>query len=449
MFCQEFKIKSDINTSSITNSNQQTPFWIWANQMGQIPQSSKFIQTGEINLELTNQFKNQNTIFVAGRAFGLKGEESHFEFTELFAGIKLGKIVAQLGSRADQLIQSGLSSSNGNLLNSRNARPYPSISLASDGFIQVGKRDFFVSGKWEEAILFDERIIDKPRLHHKNIFFRVGEVKKFQLEFGIDHYVFWGGTSAVSGPQPDGFTDYLRAILAMKGGAQHNLGDQKNVSGNSLGQYFFIFRKDYEKVKAEVRIVHPFEDKSGMVMFNTIDNLYSLYLTFKENKFLQHTLFELIYTKNQSGDDIQDGVYIHTNGRDNYLTHSFYNSGFTYFGNVMGSPLFYPVNYNSEGISTGVINNRIVAFHVGADGYLSDALMWKLFLTNSLNYGTHWHAFDQSRKQFSALAEFNYMLKRIPVYFKGSFAIDYGSNLNSGIEKLSGGARLTVGWYLL
>ncbi|NQU88494.1 MAG: hypothetical protein HQ541_22330 [Mariniphaga sp.] len=445
-FAQVFN--GDINTSTIINSNSHTPFWIWANQLGHIPQNSKFIQTGEINLELKNHFKNGNTFFMATKAFGSKGEVSHFELTELYVGFKLGRIIASVGSRADSLIQEGLSSSNGNFLNSRNAKPYPRISLDTDGFIKIGKRNFSIAGKWEEGILLDERMVDKPRLHHKNLLFRIGDVQKFQFEIGIDHYVFWGGDSPKYGPQPKGFTDYLRAILAMRGGDQHTQGDQDNVAGNSLGQYFFIFRKKWQNVDAEIRIIHPFEDKSGIVLFNTVDNLYSLYLTFNENQFLKYTLLEFIYTKNQSGDDIQDGVRIHTNGRDDYLTHSFYNSGFTYFGNVMGSSLFYPINYNSEGISTGIANNRFVAFHFGASGKLSNTLNWKMLYSYSYNYGTYWVPFDTVRNQLSGLFEFKYEFIKAHLYLKTLFAFDRGSNINNGMNDLSGGARLTVGWRL-
>jgi hypothetical protein len=444
---QALLINGELNSSSNVNRNGNIPFWLFVNQLGTIQQKGKFIQSGELLINMQYQFKNGNFMFIKSRLNGSKGISNYFAATELYGGFKLGKFLVHAGSYADSIQLSGLFSSNGNLLNSRNARPYPSISLNTNGFIRIGKRNFCVAGKWEEGVLLGNRIIDKPWLHHKNLFLRWDKPGRLQFTFGIDHYAFWGGTSVLSGSQPAGFSDYLRAVLAMKGGENATLSDQANVAGNSLGQYFFMFKKSWEKIDGEFRITHPFEDKSGMVLFNGLDNLYGVFLTFKEPGLLKHALIEFMYTKNQSGDDKRtpEGAYIHTNGHDSYLNHGFYRSGFTNYGRVMGSPFFSPLKYNEEGISEGVLNNRIMAFHFGFDGAVSTAITWKTLLSYSENYGTYSKPFDQVRKQFSGLIELGYQSPEIPFYVITDFAFDRGTNLNEGINRINSGVRIKLG----
>ena len=438
---QGLELRGNINTSSLVSTEERVPFWLWANQLGQIPHTDDFIQSGEINVIPKYIFRNGNKIFAGAHLYGYTGSSEELDFSELYAGVKLGKISGWAGFRADSLLQSGLSSSNGNLLNSRNARPYPRISAGTDGFIRVGKGHFYIASRWEEGFLPDERIIDKPRLHHKNLFLQWGRAEKFQFTFGIGHYAFWGGVSAESGPQPVSFSDYIRTIFAIKGGERATYSDQINAAGNSLGQYFFIFRKNWENVEAEARIIHPFEDKAGMLMCNTPDNLYSLYFTFRGKMLVQHVLMEFIYTENQGHNDRFDGVSL-------YFNHNFYNSGFTYFGRVIGVPFFSPVITNEDGIVTIIANDRIKAFHFGSDGNLAGNLKWKLLLSYSLNYGTYLSEYDNVRKQFSGLAGFEYTLPKIPVFLRTSIALDQGVNLNYGEERFDGGVRLTIGGYL-
>jgi len=42
-------------------------------------------------------------------------------------------------------------------------------------------------------MLNDDRHVKKARLHHKNLYLRVGTPASLQLTAGLDHFVFWGG----------------------------------------------------------------------------------------------------------------------------------------------------------------------------------------------------------------------------------------------------------------
>jgi hypothetical protein len=445
-YSQPFKIQGEVNTSTIFNQNKQTPFWLWANTLGQCQQYSGIIQAGEFDLFADYNISKKMTFTAGARGFGTLGKDDYFHFSEYFSSLKVGKVIAQFGARADSLIHSGITSSNGSLLNSRNARPYPSIRLASDGYIKAAKKNFYIKGLWEETILHDGRVVKNPRLHHKNLFFLFGDKQKLQFEFGIDHYAFWGGISPDAGVQPHNFGDYLRTIFALRGNSTYTQSDQKNVAGNSLGQYFFIFKKDYPDFETEFRIVHPFEDFSGMGFVNGIDNLYALYITRKEAFALKNISFEFLYTKNQSGNDVKNGLYHHQNGTDNYLNHGMYRSGFTYFGKIMGSPFFYPVIFDENSVSQGLENNRIIALYLAGNGKLSKNLEWVLSGSYSWNYGTYWNAYNPVRKQLSALAKLTYSSAKQPFYITGAAGFDSGTLINSGKQKNDSGFQLMFGW---
>jgi hypothetical protein len=190
---QSLGINGNVYTSSTISLNNQTPFWFWANQTGQVQPSSDFQQIGVVALLSSYTFKGGQNLLIGTRLAGSLGEKNDFTATEIFGGYGIGKVIIKAGAWSDSLIQSGLSSSNGNLLNSGNARPYPKVGISSDGFVKIGKRNFYMAGVWEEGVLYDKRVVNRPRLHHKNLFFRWGKVENFQFESGIDHYAFWGG----------------------------------------------------------------------------------------------------------------------------------------------------------------------------------------------------------------------------------------------------------------
>ncbi len=62
----------------------------------------------------------------------------------------------------------------------------------------------------------------------------------------------------------------------------------------------------------------------------------------------------------------------------------------------MGLPLFTPAPVNREGKVLGVVNNRVIAHHVGLGGKLAHKVPYRLMATYSLNAGRY----DQSLSLF-------------------------------------------------
>lgn len=446
------KSQSQLSEVSVSHNtyyslHDNMPFYFWANRMGQIPLSAGSLFTTQAAVAGKWYSDQQRYGFIGGfRVFHSTGDMDVTRFTEAHATFITRHIVMGGGLYSDSIQQAGLSVSNGNFISGQNAVPFFRLKLGTNGFIPIGSRNFSIAGLWEEGQLGKGNYVKNALLHHKYLFFRWGTTEKLQFTWGIDHYAQWSGISPTQGELPSKPMDYIRTVFSLPGGKNANVSDQQNVQGNQLGQYYFIFRKAYEKTTLEARIVHPFEDFSGMVFVNFPDNLYSLSIDFHESKWIDKVIWEIYNTHHQSGDDIdkKTGEYKHLNGRDNYFNHSTYRS-FSNKGFIMGSPLFFPLNADNEGIVTSVENNRFVALHTGITGTLVNRqLEWKLMATWSYNSGSYTTPYNPNRKQFQSFAETRYFLSNFPLWIGAGVAFDNG-NLQSGIHQNTGGFMFSAG----
>lgn len=437
----------NIDFKSFYGLHNKMPFYFWANRMGQIPQSAGTLFTTQASATGRWYATDQRTRFESGfRVFHSTGDLDVTRFVEAYGRFSSKYLIAGAGLYADSLQLDGLSVSNGNFMSGQNAAPFFRIQLGTNGFIPVGKRNFSIAGLWEEGYMGHGNYVKNTLLHHKNLFFRWGTVEKLQFTFGIDHYAQWSGKSPTQGELPSKPMDYIRTVFSLPGGPDANKSDQANVQGNQLGQYYFIFRKAYEKTTLEARMVHPFEDFSGMVFVNFPDNLYGISVYFHESKLIDRVVLEGYYTKHQSGSDIdkKTGQYRHLNGRDNYFNHGTYRS-FTQKGYVIGTPLFYPLNLNADEVVTGIANNRIWAVHGGLTGmWLNRRLEWKVMATWSNNSGTYFTPFKPMRHQIQTLGETRYYLSRFPLWFGTALAFDRG-NLSTSTHQITGGVMFSAG----
>ncbi|MGV8093466.1 MAG: hypothetical protein AB2L24_16525 [Mangrovibacterium sp.] len=300
--------------------------------------------------------------------------------------------------------------------------------------------------EYDEGLLRDKRIVDHPHLHHKSLSFLFLAGESFRFSAGIDHYVFWGGTQADGNRLPRDLKGYFRYILGKKGSSDFLETDRINVAGNQLGAYLITAEKDFDDYRVQVRISHPFEDRSGMELNNLPDNLYTC--SIQKNKtgsLIDEFLFEFFYSKKQSGSyHLISGPGKHKRGNDNYFNHGVYGTGFSYKGYSMGTPLFYPLVENEQGVISGFENNRVSAFHAGAKGYLSEGLCWKALLTYSRNFGTFNNPYASVKRQIYSFAEIGWNSKKLPLSFTARIAADYGTLVNHRY-----GCGFSVKWKIL
>ncbi len=342
------------------------------------------------------------------------------------------------GAQPDPILYAGLSSTNGNMDWSNNARPLPGIAFSTDGFIPFffWKKWFSVKGFYAEYFLNDRRYVENAHLHHKYAWARAS-LNSWKISLGLDHWVYWGGTSPDLGNLP-GFDNYFRYIFSLRGKKTSLAIDRANASGSSLGLYLLTVEKEYPDVSLTFYYNHPFEDRSGLEMANAPDGLWGIYLHRKKGKaFLQDVVYELQNTTNQSGtyDQVEIGnTGIRTGrGNDNYFNNWVYKSGHVYYNRMMGSPVFIP-EIDANGISTGFDNTRIWLNHLGLSGWMGERLSWKSYLTFTRSLGTY----DPSRvnlpeplDQFSFLFGCVYLCKRLPFDLNFGIAGDYGQRFET------------------
>ncbi len=430
------KPQISLDIKSYASTGNDLPFWFTSNQRGAISQTNSTYQLGQ--LQLTRAFEAKNTGFDFSYGTSLiygYGENSQKQINQYFAGIRFKKITLSLGAQSDSIRYGGLSSTNGNMFASNNARPIPGIKISSYKWIStplLGKYLFFRFA-FEEQLLDNDRLVQHAHLHHKNLYFRYHK-NGWKISGGIEHYAFWGGVHPTQGQLPEDFSGYLRSITGLSGGSNAPVMDQINAAGNQEGTYILEIEKQFKNSSLHFYWNHLFDDRSGMEMQNWRDGLWGLHWK-KEKGFLTDILYEFMYTKHQSGsyhlipDPDHEGKRT-GRGKDNYFNHNIYSSGLVSKGRMAGTPLFIPIS-DANGISTGYASTRMWMHHFGVKGILFSDLYWKGLINYSRNFGTYNTPYNKPLNQFSFLVEFNYKRKQLPFEVNCGISGDYGDRFEN------------------
>ncbi len=405
----------DFETRSYFSSQNYLPFWLWANQKGIIQEQGKYHQTSILKFEgsasnISHKLKlNYGVSLVSDLS-----APSTSQINEAFLSVGYKKVFLKIGEQATQTELGGLSATNGDFYYSNNSRPYPSIQFGTNGFLPLFKNVSF-SAIYEEALIRDQfEYIKNPNLHHKNLFVRWDNHKSLKVTLGMDDYAWWGGTSPnpAYGKLPYGFSDYLRVIMCRSGGPNAPETERDNAAGNHLGQYKLTIEKEIANQSFLFYLCHPIEDRSGIKWQNYPDNLYGLSWTKKqEQSLISSALLEFYFTRNQNVHPTNSIIPPAGQWPVDYFNHYVYISGYTYKGNVIGVPLFYPVIHDANGKVVGIANTRFYAFHGGFSGNIIPNDHYKVMLTYSVNSGI-WNSYPNKLKRLSALFEYNYSLNK-------------------------------------
>lgn len=419
-----------IELNGFAGSENALPFWMVSNQNGKVRNTDHASVYGEWQYTYRNEDSSAWNFYAGTSFLGFtESDRNKLEINTAFITGSYKKLLLTVGSQATKTEYGGLSSTNGNPLTSGNARPVPGIWLETKGYWRVP----FIGDKWQwkakfgNGLLFDDRWVEDAQLHHKNLYFKWHFKPRWTLVFGAEDYAVWGGTSRSIGPLPKGFDDFLRVIGGLSGNENSPEGDAINALGNHVGAYRVEIAKTTDKLNWNLYWSHPFEDRSGRELNNIEDGLWGLFLDFKQPEAVFHQLlFEFTYTKDQSGKGQIDGF-------DDFFNNTIYRSGFTFFGQSMGSPFFTPKEKDENGIVTGVQNNSFAAWHMGAKGKLARNLYYKTLHSLSFNEGTKSERFENSKTQYSGLFQTNYQRTDWPVEIALGIGLDSGSLFEDNI----------------
>ena len=118
-----------VKNSTIIANNSQLPLWLYANKHGKVNQKNNFLNVSEISISNTNWNKNDNKIQWnwGGNFLYAISNKNYFQLNQAYLGIEFKGWQLKGGLFYDQEYYDGLSSTNGNLLRSGNARPYPNL----------------------------------------------------------------------------------------------------------------------------------------------------------------------------------------------------------------------------------------------------------------------------------------------------------------------------------
>lgn len=433
-----------VSNTTLAATDSVLPFWFTANQHGKIRPSGSFLNISELTVGHAYDNKSESKLGYTwgGNLVAAFGKSNYYQLNQAFAGLTIKGWEIKGGMFYNEIRYAGLSTTNGNLAQSQNARPIPRVRLSSMGY-----KPFFFAKNWfsfkfeyEEGFLNDERYVDGAHLHHKSLYGKIQPDPSWNFRLGFEHFAMWGGTSSNEniGDLPEGWNAYWRYIFALPGDDTFLETDQLNISGNQLGAYQIEVEKDFSKMKMTFYVSHPWEDNSGLNWHNWPDNLLGLHLALKNKKgFVTDIVYEFTNTRQQS---IRDSLYSwdenlgkwKMNEYDNYYNHGVYRSGFTYQQQVMSSPLFYPVNL-SNGISMGIQSNRYFSHHIGVKGNFSDHFNWKGMLTYIQHLGTYSKPYSQTEKQLSGLLEVQYANPDFPVELGLSAGGDAGNTTGKNL----------------
>ena len=415
-----------IHSSAGLSSDTTLPFWQVANQFGSVPNSDY----GLLNTAIFKAYDTPQTLFdisYKASATGFIAQENKLLLNELYLGIRFKNIILDLGAKNDAVLWNNLSSSNGSIIKSINARAMPGVNIKTNNFITLPFATSWLEVKANFAHYFmnDTRFVDNTNLHHKSLYFKTTLSPTFEIIAGLDHYAQWGGSSPVFGAQPGSLSDYIKVVFGAEGGDNATQNDQFNALGNHVGSYLLQFNYNKENIGLNFYYSHPFEDTSGREMTNWQDGLYGVFVDFKKNKSLVNSiLLEFTHTKNMSNNPVS------ISGPDNYFNNGIYKSGWSYHGNTIGSPYFTPKPLDDNGITSGVIvgDNRFAAINIGANGFLK-SLPYKILLSHTTYYGWFGQEYDPNPYQFSGILDLVIPqdVFKLPFDVSASFAFDAGT----------------------
>lgn len=434
LFGQNKELNYEMSSSVGFSSDTTLPFWLLSNRYGTVPDSDHIL----LNTSVYSDFNKPANFFdfsYKASVTGYLAEENKLLVNELYIRLRLQDFFVDIGAKNDAVVWDGLSSSNGNIVKSINARAMPGFNLKTNDYLTLpfAKKWLRIKGNFAHYFMNDTRAVDGAYLHHKSLFIKSKLSPKFEVIAGLDHYAQWGGTSEEFGKQPSSFSDYLKIIVGAAGGETATGGDQNNALGNHLGAYLLQVSYYEDKVNLNFYYSHPFEDRSGREMKNWMDGLYGLFVDFKKDKaIVTQLLGEFTYTKHMSGsrhlEPSDDGNF--GRGKDDYFNNSLYTSGWTYFGKTIGSPYFTTSPVDENGITHGVIqgDNRFMAFNIGAKGIIK-SIPYKAMLSHTTYYGWFENEYDPYPVQISGLLELilPQSILNLPFEISTSMSFDTGT----------------------
>ena len=437
----EYIVKSDIFLFS-----KKAPFWSRANQYGTIPTAKNIAYSNQISVKKNYQYDSSGLFtHLLGWGAGVNpifnvDTNSKLLLPEGFLKIRLGSFEVWGGRRKELygLVGDSLLSS-GSYSWSSNAFPIPKIQFNTIGFIPISWSRSLLSFTtsfshgWlkDMPVVYGSQNIKnvKGYLHQKSFYLKIGKPHwKINMIGGFNHQAQWGGEDQI---WPNGLPpkEAWWAVVIGKPWEGSRVGNHLGTLDVGLNwrlkenKALFFYRQNI------------YDDGSLYTFLNIKDGLQGVSFSnrstqnFAQSITLQKIVLEWLNTTNQGGDifDFVMGVF----GRDNYFNHYVYSQGWSYKGQIIGTP-FIPaqadVKSSLKPIKNMITNNnRVRMIHLAAAGWLDD-WQWIVKTSFSVNYGLYDYPYPRRQNQLSSLIQFQKELGWLRgIDWSTSLAFDVGT----------------------
>lgn len=470
----------------VSSSSNKTPLWLNANKYGL---SSLDKSNGYVRAYLSRDLSiDQNKTLGIGYGIDVAAAynySSNVIIQQLYAELGYHWFTFSIGSKQRPMEMKNQQLSSGSQTFGINARPVPQLRVGIDeykvlpfannwiaikghlayGFMTDGKyqRDFTrKNSKWAEKALY----------HSKAGYLKIGrENKPISFELGLEMASIFGGTAnwydgdgkfmVLEGKHD--LPAFWHAFIPGGSDFQEEEQGYVNVEGNQLGSWLARLNYDQEAYKISFYADHFFEDHSALYqlgyygygkdgdwtkrnrklyLYPLKDGLIGFDVMLKTQSYLKNIVLEFINTRFQSGPIYHDHTQTITDqlgGWDDYYNHTYY-SGWQYYGQVIGNPLYRSSIYN-EGHSLTIEDNRFFAWHIGLHGEIGEKINYRLLTTWQKGYGTYRKPFDVPENNLSIMTEADYDLSQIAEGFgvRLGLGLDQGNLLGDNF-----GVQLTI-----
>ncbi len=399
------EIKPTFSLGAGYTSDKYTPFWLRANQNGEVPTTENYVNTG---LKFKVDYRKGQKIdwaYGASARLNLGDTKSDFLLQEAYIKGKWG--IFELSAGRIKYIQ-GLADStlsSGSYILSGNALPMPKIEIVvnnywSPKFLKgiLAFKGNYVHGWFESARTNPTQVW----LHQKSFYGRLGK-QSWPVRFygGFNHQVQWGGSerykatfSKATAKPTNVMKDYLSVVTGISLGLQgdtatYGVNEGFNRLGNHLGTVDVGMEVELAAGKLLMYRQSIYEDGSLYYGNNITDGLHGISFTRNAKHGIIKVVVEYLNTTSQGGPGGSDNTDPFKRGQDNYLNNGLFPEGWSYYGKGLGTPL---LTLGSEtdltpGGAIGYDNNRVEAFYVAAEAQVGlNHLVFKGSLSNAIGF---------------------------------------------------------------
>ncbi|WP_229214156.1 capsule assembly Wzi family protein [Dyadobacter flavalbus] len=408
---------------ALSGATDQTPFWVRANQNGNIPLEGNFAFA---NLGIYKRYDSNHSKLLqwsAGAEVAASySTQTNLFFSDLYVTGKIGILEVLAGQKngVTGLMDTTLTS--GSLSVAGNARPFPRLQLAVPDYYPLHFTKDLVSFKlsYSDGFIGPSEInygiasqIPRTYFHQKTFYLKFGNAaSRLHVYTGFNHQAMWGGEAKIT---PLYNLAPLKAYwYTVTGKTFHfkKIGNHfgtVDIAGEWKGRNwsYFVYRQNIYETGSLFRIINYQDGLNGLRIRR--NKPYD-----KQNRHFVFTgfLLEVLGTNNQINRSPFEDQSVYENG--DYYNSYIYRRGWSYKGKEIGTPLIPESGTTKKNLprndSEFTNNNHLWAFHSGFTAiWLRTSLRFKG--TYSRNNGSLLGKFDSTKQQISLILSAEKKLK--------------------------------------